>query len=60
LIEETCSHHQIYQTFYTETLTLATKLNISKRSKAKMTKLACKNNPFEPVYITCILTHETL
>ena len=37
-----------------------TKLNISRRSNPKMTKLACKDNPSEPVYITRILTHETL
>jgi hypothetical protein len=43
-----------------EMLNLVTKLNISRRSNPKMTKLACKDNPSEPVYITRILTHETL
>lgn len=43
-----------------EMLNLATKLNISRRSNPKMTKLACKDNPSEPVYITRILTHEAL
>ena len=44
----------------TEMLNLVTKLNISRHSNPKMTKLACKDNPSEPVYITRILTHETL
>ncbi len=43
-----------------EMLNLVTKLNISRRRNPKMTKLACKDNPSEPVYITRILTHETL
>jgi hypothetical protein len=43
-----------------EMLNPVTKLNISRRSNPKMTKLACKDNPSEPVYITRILTHETL
>ena len=43
-----------------EMLNLVTKLNTSRRSNPKMTKLACKDNHSEPVYITRILTHETL
>jgi len=43
-----------------EMLNLVIKLNISRRSNPKITKLACKDNPSEPVYITRILTQETL
>ena len=43
-----------------EMLNLVTKLNISRHGNPKMTKLACKDNPSEPVYIARILTHETL
>jgi len=59
------NYQQLYETddlqwLEAEMLNLVIKLNISRRSNPKMTKLACKDNPSEPVYIIRILTHETL